>query len=119
MIDRAGRSLIQSIFQLSAEQVAGPKTLGKTKGEVCWHGRQASRVRLADRQVKVERPRPRSKRGEEVAVPAYQALRGSEQTGAEMFEAVWAAIRSRIYLKHDSRIARDSTGGITLFRRSR
>jgi hypothetical protein len=30
VIDQAGRSLIQTIFLLSAEQVAGPKTPGKT-----------------------------------------------------------------------------------------
>ena len=97
VIDRAGRSLIQTIFLLSAEQVAGPKTPGKTKGEICWHGRQAGRVRLADRQLKVERPRLRSKRGEEVAVPAYEALRGSEQTGAEMFEALLKGLSTRNY----------------------
>ena len=97
VIDRAGRSLIQTIFLLSAEQVAGPKTPGKTKGEISWHGRQAGRVRLADRQLKVERPRLRSKRGEEVAVPAYEALRGSEQTGAEMFDALLKGLSTRHY----------------------
>ena len=75
--------------------MAGPKTPGKTKGEICWHGRQAGRVQLADRQLKVERPRPLSKRGEEVAVPAYEALRGSEQTGAEMFEALLKGLSTR------------------------
>src|ERR1700730_17979539 len=44
VIDRAGRGLIQTIFLLSAEQVAGPKTPGKTKSEICWQGVQAGRV---------------------------------------------------------------------------
>ena len=83
VIDRAGRGLIETILTLSAEQVAGAKTPGKASGEVRWHGRQKGRVRLADRQLRVTRPRLRRKRGGEVAVPAYQALRQSKQTGAK------------------------------------
>jgi putative transposase len=99
VIHQAGRGLVQTIFLLSAEQVAGPKTPGKAKGEVRWHGRQAGRVRLADRQLNIERPRLRRKSGGEVAVPAYEALRTSEQTGAEMFDALLKGVSTRNY--HD------------------
>ena len=72
IIDQAGRSLIETILTVSAEQVAGEKTPGKATGEVRWHGRQKGRVRLANRQLRVERPRLRRKSGSEVGVPAYQ-----------------------------------------------
>ncbi len=45
-------------------------------------------MKLADRQLRVERPRLRRKGGGEEAVPAYEALRKSEKTGEEMFEAL-------------------------------
>ena len=88
VIDRAGRGLIETILTMSAEQIAGPKSPGKASGEVRWHGRQSGRVKLADRQLRVERPRLRRKGGGEEAVPAYEALRKSEKTGEEMFEAL-------------------------------
>ncbi len=88
VIDRAGRGLIETILSMSAEQIAGPKSPGKASGEVRWHGRQLGRVKLADRQLRVERPRLRRKGGGEEAVPAYEALRKSEKTGEEMFEAL-------------------------------
>ena len=109
VIDCAGRSLIETILTLSAEQVAGVKTPGKASGEVRWHGRQPGRVRLADRQLRVERPRLRRKRGGEVAVPAYQALRESKETGAEMFEALLKGVSTRNYREVIPRLA-DSAG---------
>ncbi len=59
--------------------MAGGKTPGKVSGEVRRHGHQPGLVRLADRQLRVKRPRLRRKTGGEVAVPAYQALRESEE----------------------------------------
>ena len=109
VIDRAGRGLIETILTLSAEQVAGAKTPGKASGEVRWHGRQKGRVRLADRQLRVTRPRLRRKRGGEVAVPAYQALRQSEQTGAKMFQALLMGVSTRNYREVVPRMA-DSVG---------
>ena len=109
IIDQAGRSWIETILTVSAEQVAGEKTLAKASGEVRWHGRQKGSVRLADRQLRVERPRLRRKSGGEVAVPAYQALREGEQTGAEMFEALLKGVSTRNYREVIPRMA-DSVG---------
>ncbi len=97
VIDRAGRGLIETILSMSAEQIAGPKSPGKASGEVRWHGRQLGRVKLADRQLRVERPRLRRKGGGEEAVPAYEALRKSEKTGEEMFEALLKGVSTRNY----------------------
>lgn len=92
--------MIETILTVSAEQVAG---------EVRWHGRQKGRVRLADRQLRVERPRLRRKSGGEVGVPAYQALREGEQTDAEMFEALVKGVSTRNYGEVIPRMA-DSAG---------
>ena len=89
--------MIETILTVSAEQVAGEKTPGKATGEVRWHGRQKGRVRLADRQLRVERPRLRRKSGGEVGAPAYQALREGEQTGAEMFAALLKGVSTHNY----------------------
>jgi putative transposase len=109
VIDQAGRGLIETILMLSAEQVAGAKTPGKASGEVRWHGRQRGRVRLADRQLQLQRPRLRRKNGGEVAVPAYQTLRQSEETGAEMFQALLQGVSTRNYREVIPRMA-DSAG---------
>lgn len=109
VIDQAGRGLIETILTLSAEQVAGAKTPGKASGEVRWHGRQRGRVRLADRQLQLQRPRLRRKSGGEVAVPAYEALCESQETGAEMFEALLRGVSTRSYREVIPRMA-DSAG---------
>jgi putative transposase len=50
VIDSIGRQTIETILSLSAEQVAGPRTPGKSSGDIRWHGSQGGRVSLADRQ---------------------------------------------------------------------
>ena len=96
VIDRAGRGLIETILSMSAEQIAGPSP-GKASGEVRWHGRQLGRVKLADRQLGWSGPRLRRKGGGQEAVPAYEALRKSEKTGEEMFEALLKGVSTRNY----------------------
>ena len=65
---------------LSADEVAGARTPGKPSGEIRWHGSQGGRVMLADRQLKVKRPRLRHREEGEVKVPAYEALQDNEGT---------------------------------------
>jgi len=66
---------LEAILVLSAEQVAGARTPGKTSGDIRHHGSQPGRVQLADRKVKLKRPRLRHKTEGEVNIPAYEALR--------------------------------------------
>ena len=41
LIDVAGRATIETVLQLSAEQLAGPETPGQRRRQLLWHGRQA------------------------------------------------------------------------------
>ncbi|MGA3372330.1 MAG: hypothetical protein ABSC48_11290 [Terracidiphilus sp.] len=66
---------MQTVLQLSAEQVAGgPQQQGKRRpASVVFYGRQAGQVILRDRKIQVERPRLRTKgrgRSKEVEIPA-------------------------------------------------
>ena len=97
VIHGVGRSLIEQILDLSAQEVAGARTPGKASGEVRWHGKQAGRVKLRDRQMEVTRPRLRHKREGEVAVPAYDALRENPETGGRMLNAMLAGVSTRDY----------------------
>jgi hypothetical protein len=79
VIDNVGRQTIETILNLSAGQVAGARTPGKSSGDIRWHGSQQGRVSLADRQIKVKRPRLRHKRAghnlfENGFVPVFVAL---------------------------------------------
>ena len=65
VIEVMGRATIEAVLDMSAEALAGPKQAGKarTEGEAAWYGRQGGQVYLAERKVRVERPRrvdPRS-----------------------------------------------------------
>ena len=77
VVEHVSQHAIETILQLSAEQIAGPRTPGRRSGEIRWYGNQAGRVSLADRQLSVRKPRLRRRakgRGGEVGVPLYQAL---------------------------------------------
>jgi transposase-like protein len=97
VISTVGRQTIETILSLSAQEVAGERTPGKVTGEIRWHGSQPGRVMLADRQVKVKRPRLRHKRGGEVSVPAYAALQDNGATAERMMGALLRGVSTRQY----------------------
>ena len=97
MIDRIGRQTIETILSLSAEQIAGPRTPGKSSGDIRWHGSQNGRVSLADRQIKVKRPRLRHKEDGEVSVPAYESLQDNDATAQRMMGALLRGVSTREY----------------------
>ena len=54
VIDVVGRSAIEAILLLSAQQVAGPQHKGKTGGDILWYGRQKGIVPLSERKLRVD-----------------------------------------------------------------
>jgi putative transposase len=97
VIDNIGRQTIETILNLSAEQVAGARTPGKNSGDIRWHGSQQGRVSLADRQIKVKRPRLRHRREGEVNIPAYESLQENSATAQRMLGALLRGVSTREY----------------------
>ncbi len=97
VIQELSLKTLETILILSAEQVAGPRTPGKGSGEIRWHGSQEGSVAVADRKVKVQRPRLRHKTNGEVAVPAYESLRKDKQLGRRMLGAMMRGVSTREY----------------------
>ena len=96
LIDVAGRATIEAVLQLSAEQVAGPRTPGQRRTGLLWHGRQAGRVCLKERKLGVTKPRLREKGGGEAAVPAYEAMQ-ENGIGERMLDVLMRGISTRQY----------------------
>ena len=64
LVDVMGRATIETVLQLSAEQVAGPPQQGRRRqGEIVWHGKQAGSVYLKERKLPVQKPRLGNKSG--------------------------------------------------------
>ena len=97
VIGAVGRQTIETILTLSATEVAGARTPGKPSGDILWHGSQSGRVMLADRQLKVKRPRLRHREEGEVKVPAYQALQENDETAERMMGALLRGVSTRQY----------------------
>jgi hypothetical protein len=55
LVDVAGRATIETVLQLSAEQIAGLRTPGQRRSHLLWHGRQAGRVCLKERKLGVRK----------------------------------------------------------------
>jgi putative transposase len=96
LIEVAGRATIETVLELSAEQVAGPRTPGQRRRELLWHGRQAGRVCLKERKLGVRRPRLRQKGGGEVPIPAYEAMQDAG-LGRRMLDVLMRGISTRQY----------------------
>lgn len=97
VIHEIGHQTLEQILVLSAEQLAGPRTPGKASGAIRYHGSQLGRVQLADRKLKVKRPRLRHKTEGEVKVPAYEMLRRDRGLGQHMLGALLRGISTREY----------------------
>ena len=100
VIDDAGRATIEAILELSARRVAGEKHPGKKGSEIRWHGRQSGKVSLSERELRVTKPRLRTKgagEGGEVPIPAYEAMRSSEGLSQRMWEILMLGLSTRKY----------------------
>ena len=100
LIDVMGRATVEAVLLMSAEQAAGPRTPGKKRGEIRWHGRQDGVVSLSERKLRVCKPRLRKKgRGEdlEVEVPAYGAMRNDTRLSTRMLEILMRGVSTRKY----------------------
>ncbi len=101
LIDVMGRASVEAVLELSAREVAGVPQRGKAReGDVVWHGRQAGRVCMKERKLRVRKPRLRKKgRGEnkEVPIPAYEALRRNATTGQRMLGILLDGVSTRRY----------------------
>jgi putative transposase len=97
VIHEIGHQTLEQILLLSAEQVVGPRTPGKASGDIRYHGSQPGRVQLADRKVKVKRPRLRHKTKGEVKIPAYEKMRQDRGLGQHMLDALLRGISTREY----------------------
>lgn len=100
LIDVLGRASVEAVLRLSAEGVAGPPHPGKQGGAVGWHGSENGTVALAERKLRVQRPRLRKKgvgpEGE-VAIPAYEAMHADARLGSRMLEILLRGVSTRQY----------------------
>ncbi len=96
LIDMAGRATIEAVLQLSATQVAGPRTPGQRRTGLLWHGRQAGWVCLKERKLGVTKPRLREKGGGEVEIPAYEAMQENGMS-QRMLDVLMRGISTRQY----------------------
>jgi len=88
---------LEQVLVMSAEQVAGARTPGKASGEIRYYGSQPGRVQLADRKVKVKRPRLRHKTKGEVKIPAYEKLRHDRGLAQHLLGALLRGVSTREY----------------------
>lgn len=100
LIDVAGRATIEAVLTLSAQQLAGPKHPGKPTGQIRWHGCQDGLVGLAERKLRVRKPRLRRKdrgAGGELEIPAYEAMQTNSRLGQRLLEILMHGVSTRHY----------------------
>lgn len=99
LIDVTGRAAIEAVLELSAQEKAGTKSPGKASGEVRWYGRQDGLVHLAERKLRVSKPRLRHKTAGEVEIPAYEALKTQGRLAGRMMDILLHGVSTRRYEK--------------------
>jgi len=99
LIHNAGQALIESLLQISAEELAGTKQRGKKGEGIYWHGQQGGVVHMQERKIPVTRPRLRRKeggRGAEVEIPAYREMQKND-VGKHMLSTLLRGVSTRKY----------------------
>lgn len=97
LMHEAAVGLVEQLLVLSAQDLAGAKQRGRNGGPVLWHGAQGGVIALAERQLRVQRPRLRDKNGREVQVPAYERLRKHADCAARVSDILIAGVSTRRY----------------------
>lgn len=97
IIHEIGIETVETILKLSAEQVAGPRTPGKAKGEIRWHGSQRGQIELADRKLRLRRPRLRHRSQGEVNIPAYEMMQADRGRSGRMLDVLLRGVSTREY----------------------
>jgi putative transposase len=67
-----------------------------------WHGNESGTVVLSERKLRVRRPRLRKKqsgKGDEVPIPAYEAMQHDGRLGSRMLEILLRGVSTRQYQK--------------------
>ena len=87
-------------FGTHSKELAGPKHPGKAGRDIGWHGRQDGVVSLAERKLRVSKPRLRRKskgKSSEVEIPAYAAMRTQSRVGQRILEILMRGVSTRNY----------------------
>lgn len=114
LVDTIGRVTIDTILEMSAEQVAGPRQQGRWRRDqhLVWYGKQPGQIYLSDRKLTVNKPRLR-RRGtgadKEIPIPAYVALRDRAGMQRRMLELLMNGVSTRSYKQVIPQMA-DSVG---------
>lgn len=101
LINETGRMVIEALLKASAVEVAGPKQQGKRKGSksIQWYGTQSGRVSLAERKIRISKPRLRERGtgGREVEIPLYERLQNNQRLSERILEIMLSGVSTRKY----------------------
>lgn len=98
LMNDAARCFVEQLLLCSAQEIAGAKHPGRHAGDLRWHGTQRGCVTLCERKFAVKRPRLRGPQGE-IAIPAYERLRGNAQLGSRIHDILVTGVSTRKYVK--------------------
>ncbi|MFM6549040.1 MAG: IS256 family transposase [Microcystis panniformis] len=99
LMNEAARGVVEELLLASASRIAGDKRRGKAGGPVQWHGSQDGFIQMAERKLRITRPRLRTSgpQAKEVRVPAYDRMRGNARMGARVRDIVVKGVSMRKY----------------------
>jgi len=114
LVDTIGRVTIETVLEMSAEQMVGPRQQGKWRqgGQLVWYGKQPGQIDLSDRKLTVNKPRVRQRgkgANKEVPIPAYVALRDGVGLQRRMLNILMNGVSTRSYKQVIPQMA-DSVG---------
>lgn|GEM_PF-5555174 len=100
-IDVASRATIETVLALSAQELPGPKHRGKKAGgAIGWHGRQGGVASLAERKLRISKPRLRRQghgKSFDVEIPACTVMRTRSRIGRRMLDILMRGVSTRNY----------------------
>jgi len=96
-VQEVGLEALGEVFEAEVEAVAGAK--GKHRADRTHHrwGKTASELPFGGRRIRVQRPRVRSKSGEEVQLPSLERLRAEDPVPERVLNQILLGVSTRGY----------------------
>jgi putative transposase len=93
----ANQLILQAMFEMSVQNLVGVSHRGKRGGDVLRHGHQGGSISLATQKIHVRKPRLRQRKGGEVEVPLYAALRENPELARQVAKSMLHGVSTRSY----------------------
>src|SRR5215813_1462908 len=94
---RIGLAVVAEVFEEEMAQLVGPRGKHSPERQAYRHGQESRQLTLGGRRIEIQKPRARTKAGEEVELESYQLFSSRDPLTQAALDRMLAGLSSRRY----------------------